>query len=67
VNKLSNGVQESWEAASNQSLITTPETSLASLEDVAQKKTKRSRSISSDEMLKKRLLLLYNFINDYQV
>lgn len=57
--------QESWEAASSQSRATTPDTSVASTEDVGQKK-KRSRSITSEDTLKKRLLLIFNFINDYQ-
>jgi len=57
--------QELWEAASSQSLTTTPDTSVASTEDVGQKK-KRSRSVTSDDTLKKRLMLIFNFINDYQ-
>lgn len=57
--------QESWEAASNQSVTTTPDTSVASVDDVGHKK-KRSRSVTSDDTLKKRLMLIFNFINDYQ-
>ena len=58
-------MQESLEVASTQSQVTTPETSVASSEDVGHKK-KRSRSVSSDDSLKKRLMLIFNFINDYQ-
>lgn len=52
----------SWEQTSNRSRQATPETG-----DESGQKKKRSRSLSSDDALKKRLLLLFKFVNEYQV